>query len=70
MTKAITSAAGKVNGQPDKLAVILKVLEIGFEHTQSRYASQRDEQDKARVWRAEQEAAAEQLSQPKGYRNR
>lgn len=68
LKKAITLAAGKMNGQPDKLAILLKVLEIGFAHVQARYESQTEENKRAAEWREQAAAEAEQRNQPKGYR--
>lgn len=68
LKKAIILAAGKMNGQRDKLAVLLKVLEIGFAHVQARYESQADENKRTAEWREQAAAEAEQRNQPRGYR--
>lgn len=70
LKREIVSTAGAMNGQADKKEVILAVLRIAIEHVEARFTAQVESNKQSAVWRAEQEKAAEELSQPKGYRSR
>lgn len=70
LKKAITNAARRMNGRADKRDVILAVLEVGIGHVNARHDSQQVANAETVKWRAEQEAAANELYQPQGYRTR
>jgi hypothetical protein len=67
LKQAITAASGNMNGNDEKLAILLKVMELGFEHIKARYKSQVQENRESMEWRAQISAEAKALSTVKGY---
>lgn len=64
---AIVKTAGSMNAQPDKLALVLKVLELGFGHVQARFEAQVEENKRTAEWRASLDEGKKEVSYVKGY---
>lgn len=64
---AIIKACGQMNAQPDKLANVLEVLEIGFGHATARFESQVEENKRTAEWKASLEEDRAKVSYVKGY---